>query len=192
MAFFLFIILVRMSSQEVIGFLSTPYWKVTDIKLLQFFIEMSLTTQIAIGVLIALSLIYKNFWCRYVCPYGGLLGLMSMLSPVKIKRNGLACIHCGVCARNCPSLLPIDQKGVIRSPECMGCLACVSHCPAKDALDATVTGGKRMSPPAFVIMVLSVYFGLILIAKSTGKWHSSLSYEELRSLVPILNTLGHS
>jgi hypothetical protein len=74
----------------------------------------------------------------------------------------------------------------------MGCLACVSHCPAKDALDATVTGGKRMSPPAFVIMVLSVYFGLILIAKSTGKWHSSLSYEELRSLVPILNTLGHS
>ncbi|MGD0884222.1 MAG: 4Fe-4S binding protein [Thermodesulfovibrionales bacterium] len=191
MAFFLFIILVKMSSQEVIGFLSTPYWKVTDIKLLQFFMEMSLMTQIAIGVLIALSLIVKNFWCRYLCPYGGLLGLVSLLSPVKIKRTDLACIHCGLCSRHCPSLLPVDRKRVIRSPECMGCLTCVSHCPAQGALDAMVTGRKRMSPLAFVLMVMSVYFGLILVAKLTGRWHSSVSYEELRSLVPILDGLIH-
>lgn len=191
MAFFLYIILIKMSSPEIAGFLNTPYWKVADIKLLKFFTEMSLTTMITLSVLASLSLFYKNFWCRYLCPYGGLLGLLSLLSPVKIKRNESACIHCSLCSKNCPSLLPVDKKETLRSPECTGCLTCVSHCPAKGALDATLSGKKTINPEVYISLVIVLFFGLILIAKATGTWHSSVTSEELRNLVPFVSSLAH-
>lgn len=190
MAFFLYIIAIKMSSSQIAGFLNTPYWKVSDIKLLKFFTEMSLTTKITLGMLFGLSLLYKNFWCRYLCPYGGLLGLLSVLSPIKIRRNDAACIQCGLCSKNCPSLLPVDKKETIHSPECTGCLTCVSHCPARDALDVTIAN-KKIRPEVFISAVIAVFFGVILIAKLTGKWHSSVSLDELKTLMPFIHTLAH-
>ncbi len=190
-AFFLFIILVKMSPAGITEFLNTPYWKVADVKLLKFFTEMSPATGITLGLLTGFSLLYKNFWCRYLCPYGGLLGLLSVLSPVKIRRTGANCIHCGSCARNCPALLPVDKKTEIRSPECTGCLTCVSHCPARGALDAALAGRKIIRPGIFIAAVVSLFFGLILAARLTGRWHSSVTYEELSSLVPFINSLSH-
>jgi polyferredoxin len=179
-----------MPAAQITGFLNTPYWKVADVKLLKFFTEMSATTQITLGVLSILSLFYKNFWCRYLCPYGGLLGLLSFLSPVKIRRT-TSCIQCGLCTKNCPSLLPVDKKESIRSPECTGCLTCVSYCPAKNALDPSVAGKKTIRPEIFIAGVAVLFFGLILLARFTGKWHSSLTYEELYNLMPFINSLSH-
>lgn len=191
MAFFLYIILVKMSTPAIIGFLNTPYWKVTDIKMLRFFTDMSQATMITLLALFALSLFYKNFWCRYLCPYGGLVGLLSMLSPAKIRRDERACIHCGLCSKNCPSLLPVERKETIRSPECTGCLTCVSHCLAAGALDPALTTGRRVGPLAFILAVMTVFFGPILLAMATGRWHSSLSHEELRALIPLIDALVH-
>ncbi len=191
MAFFLYVIIIQMTPLQITGFLNTPYWKVSDMKLLKFFTEMSLTTKITLSALFGLSLLYKNFWCRYLCPYGGLLGLLSILSPVKIKRNETACIQCGLCSKNCPSLLPVDKKETVRSPECTGCLTCVSHCPAKYALDATLHKKIVLNPVIFASGVVLIFFGIILAAKVTGKWHSSITYDELRSLMPIIQNLAH-
>lgn len=190
MAFFLYVIIIKMTPVQITEFLNTPYWKVSDIKLLKFFTEMSLTTKITLGVLFGLSLLYKNFWCRYLCPYGGLLGLLSSVSPVKIRRNETKCIQCGLCTKNCPSLLLVDKKDAIHSPECTGCLTCVSHCPARDALDAAIANNK-LRPEIFISAVIVVFFGVVLIAKLTGKWHSSVSLDELRSLMPYIHTLAH-
>lgn len=191
LAFFLYAILIRMSSSEVVAFLNTPYWKVSDIKLLKFFTEMTGTTQITLLALFGLSLFYKNFWCRYLCPYGGLLGLLSLLSPVKVTRNDKACIDCGLCSRNCPSLLPVDKKVTVRSPECTGCLTCVSHCPEREALNPALAGGGALSPLTFFSAVVVIFFGLIVIAQITGRWHSSISPEELLTLIPFIDVLGH-
>ncbi|KAB2831926.1 MAG: 4Fe-4S binding protein [Candidatus Dadabacteria bacterium] len=144
-----------------------------------------------LGALFGLSLLYKNFWCRYLCPYGGFLGLLSTASPVKIRRNAGACINCGLCAKNCPSLLPVDTKTVVRSPECTGCLTCVSHCPAMGALDAAISGGRAVRPEIYAAAVAVVFFGIVLIARITGKWHSSLPAEELLQLMPFLDRLSH-
>ena len=38
-------------------------------------------------MLVVLSVVTKNFWCRYLCPYGALMGLLSMLSPTRIVRD---------------------------------------------------------------------------------------------------------
>lgn len=190
-AFFLFIILVRMSSSQILGFFSTPYWKVADIKLLKFFTGMSPAAGITLGLIFALSLLYKNFWCRYLCPYGGLLGLLSMLSPVKIRRDASRCVNCGACSRSCPSLLPVDEKKTVRSPECTGCLTCVSRCPAGGALDASVAGRRPLRPEVFIAAVVIVFFGLTLAARVAGKWRSSVSNDELYRLVPVISSLEH-
>jgi polyferredoxin len=191
MAFFLYTIFIRMTSSDIAGFLETPYWKVIDVKMLGFFSSISVTTMVVLAVFIILSLLYKNFWCRYVCPYGALLGLLGCISPVGIGRNAGSCTGCNACTRNCPSLLPVSMKDNIRSPECTGCLTCLSCCPSKGALEVKLIGGKKIRPLLFGISVLAIFFGLILIAKSSGRWESSLSYDMLRPLIPVVPKLAH-
>ena len=191
MFFFLYIILIKMSPSDIAGFIGTPYWKVVDIKMLKFFTGISMATAVILGVIILLSFIYKNVWCRYLCPYGGLLGLMGFISPVEISRNDDACTHCNLCTKNCPSLLPVSRKHNIISPECSGCLNCLSCCPSKGALEVALKGGKRIHPVMVGVSVIGIFFGLILIAHLSGKWNSSLSYGELRSLLSGVANLSH-
>lgn len=190
-AFFVNAIIFQMTPSQISAFLNTPYWKVSDIKLLRFFADMSTTTQVTLAVLFALSFFYKNFWCRYLCPYGGLLGVISLLSPVKIKRIEAKCINCGLCSKNCPSLLPVDKKEYVRSAECTGCMTCVSYCPAKGALDADIAGRAKVRPLVYAGMVAVIFFSVILAARLTGHWHSSLSYGELVNFMPFLDSLAH-
>jgi len=118
LAFFIYIVVLKMPSFAIMRFLEGDYYKIADVKMLLFFIEMTTTTAVSLSLLFVLSLFYKNFWCRYLCPYGALLGLISFFQPLKITRNNAACIHCGTCTKNCPSLLPVERLTNVRSPEC--------------------------------------------------------------------------
>ena len=130
LGFFVFLI-GAMSAEAIHDFMSTPYGLVADVKMLNFFRDIGETAAIVIGLLVLLSMLIQNFWCRYLCPYGALLGITSLLSPVKIRRDVDACIDCGKCARACPSSLAVDQLVQIRSVECTACMACVAACPAE-------------------------------------------------------------
>ncbi len=191
MAFFMYIILIRMSTPQISAFFKTPYWKVADIKLLIFFTAMSLTTKITLVILFALSLFYRSFWCRYLCPYGGLLGLLSMLSPSRIRRNEAHCIQCGQCTAHCPSMLPVSTKQAINSPECTGCLTCVSYCMSQGALAMALPGKIIIKPSLFIVLIAVVFFGVILLARLTGHWHSSVSSEELHTLISFVGAMQH-
>lgn len=121
---------------------------------------------IILGLVIA-SIFVKNFWCRYLCPYGRFLGLVSVLSSMRIIRNSNTCIDCAKCAKACPSALPVDQLLQIRSAECNGCPECVAVCPAKDTLTMSVPLGVRKrraisawSIAAEVAVLFSRYSGL--------------------------------
>ncbi|MBI4823826.1 MAG: 4Fe-4S binding protein [Nitrospirae bacterium] len=189
LGFFLYVA-GKMSSTAIEGFLNTFYWKVADIKMLKFFTEMSaLTFTVLLGLLV-LSLFLKNFWCRYLCPYGALLGILSLLSPLKITRNDEACTHCHLCTKNCPSHLPIEEKQRLKSPECTGCLTCVSVCPSKGALDISLHR-KPVNPLIYTALIVVVFFGIISIGKLTGRWHSSLTYEEYKAVIPVISELMH-
>jgi polyferredoxin len=191
MSFFLYIILIKMSPSEIAGFLETPYWRVIDLKMLKFFTEISMTTTVVLGVIVILSLLYKNFWCRYCCPYGALLGLMGCISPIGITRYDEFCIHCNSCTRNCPSLLAVSKRDSILSPECSGCLTCVSSCHSQGALEVTLKGRKKINPAIVGISIIVIFFGLILIAQLNGKWNSSISYNELRILLSDTTPISH-
>ncbi len=189
--FFAKILLLDMPAYALGQFLQSPYWAISDVKMLHFFTKMSVTTIVVLVVMTGLSLFYKNFWCRYLCPYGALLGLLSVFSPMKIRRDAHVCIGCGHCSSVCPSQLGVHRSKCIRSPECTGCLSCVDSC-ASNAL--------QMSPPFFTsslprwvfpVMVLAIYAGGVALGMASGHWDSSLSYEDYRQLIPMAANLMH-
>jgi len=188
--FFIKIILVDMPTAALKGFLDAPYWAIADVKMLHFFTQMSATSMLALGVLSFLSVIYKNFWCRYLCPYGALLGLLSMLSPFRIVRYKDKCIDCGACSRSCPSLIDVQHKQRVNSPECNGCLTCVSKCPEKGALDMAFWN-KPVPRFAFLLIVLVLFGGGVLGGMVTDHWQSSLTYRDYQQLIPMTERLSH-
>jgi polyferredoxin len=201
LGFFVFIV-GSMTAEAIQEFMGTPYGLVADVKMLNFFRNLSLTGIGVIVVLVLLSVAVQNFWCRYLCPYGALMGLMSLLSPVKIRRDVEACVDCGMCARACPSALKVDQLVQISSVECTGCMACVSACATQDALQFALPPRRagnssdrwfhRALSPWVVAGVLAVLFGMpILYARATGHWRTNLPESMYQELVPVADSLSH-
>src|SRR5207302_8149841 len=93
----------------------------------------------------------QNFWCRYLCSYGALMGLAALPSPLRVRREASLCIDCAKCAKACPSVLPVDKLLQIQSAECMDCMECVAVCPAEGALHIGLP--KRRAVPAWAIAV---------------------------------------
>ena len=172
LGFFLWIILVKMPAAGIREWLLTDYWKIADLKMLGFFRHPTALATGVLGALAALSLVTRNFWCRYLCPYGALLGLLSFGAVVKVQRNEERCTHCHRCTKSCPALLPVERLGRVRSPECLGCLTCVSRCPAPGALDAALPGRRTMSPALYAALVAAVFWGVITAARITGHWEA--------------------
>ena len=70
-----------------------------------------------------------RFWCRYVCPTGGLLALLSR-KPLIRRQVDETCDQCGQCIRNCPmSAISTADGTVADHGECIACKACERICP---------------------------------------------------------------
>ncbi|HSH74146.1 MAG TPA: 4Fe-4S binding protein, partial [Longimicrobiales bacterium] len=85
-----------------------------------FLSSNALLWTIACAFLIA-SAVVPRFYCRYVCPLGGLLAIGSLLSLRRIPRVE-QCDHCRVCEQQCPTGA-IDGPAVSFS-ECVRCNVC--------------------------------------------------------------------
>jgi len=89
-------------------------------------IGAQLVTLPAVG---ALSLGEKRFWCRYLCPVGGLLTIISRLNPFlkpKIQHDA-AHRNCGACETICPEGINICKEKTFA--RCTKCFDCYSKCP---------------------------------------------------------------
>jgi len=189
---FVAVILLGMSADAVVKFLDAPYWAVSDVKMLKFFTNMSGTTMVVLASLTFLSLFYKMFWCRYLCPYGALLGLASMISPFKIRRNASGCTGCRRCTAACPSSLEVHACTAVSSPECTGCLTCVAQCPEKNVIAMQPLFWTRpLSLWVFPSIVALIFIAGITAGMVSGYWHSSLNYADYQRLVPLVKSLSH-
>lgn len=190
--FFLDAILLGMSSREAFLFQQGPYNKVADVKMLHFFTSPGpevVAFLIALGLLSAL---FSNFWCRYLCPYGALLGLASLLSPWKVTRSPDRCTNCGLCARVCPNRIRVDRAWQVYSPECSGCLDCIAACPRRGALGLALPRQKpQLSPWLFPALLLGSFFAAVAVAQLSGHWQTTISYQEYARLIPEARRFSH-
>jgi len=83
------------------------------------------------AVLLLLNAWKPNFWCRYICPLGGLLGTAARLMPSGVVRDEAKCTDCGLCLHACSGACSPDTK--TRISECFVCGNCTQDCP-HDAL----------------------------------------------------------
>lgn len=180
-----------MSANAIAAFMRSDYGVIADVKMLDFFRFLGQTGAIVIAVLVVASLFVQNFWCRYLCPYGALLGLTSLLSPLRIRRNPETCIDCAKCAKACPSSLPVDKLITIKSAECTGCLECVAVCPAQGALQMCAPAERRVPTWAMAAGVAILFFGIVGFAKTAGYWNSEVPSSVYRQLVPHATEARH-
>ena len=181
LGFFIWVIF-SMDHHVIFTFLQGSYYKLSDVKMLFFFTRMTTLTAAVLALLVIASLVVRNFWCRYLCPYGALMGLLAIASPTRIQRNSKTCIGCKSCSEACPYYLPVDEKIQIISPECNGCMDCTKVCPVENTLQLKTSGipgfvwnGARMG-----VAVASLFLLLVYTAQVTGHWKSQVSGQEFR------------
>ena len=90
-----------------------PFWMFTG--------QASTGLWIALGVLLVATVFVRNLYCRFLCPLGAALGLLSKLTVFGIKRWS-ECNSCKLCEKTC-------QWGAIQGPkiimtECVRCDDC--------------------------------------------------------------------
>jgi polyferredoxin len=178
MGFFVWSI-ATMDVAALAAFIHSPYNKVADIKMYMFFAEITSVALWTLIVLSILSVVIKNFWCRFLCPYGALLGLASWLSPLKITRVKETCVDCALCTKACPANIRVHASTRVWSDECTSCLACVDVCPLKDTLMMKTTGRSRPVPSwVFGCLIVGIFIAITGLGVLTGHWQNGIQREE--------------
>jgi len=80
---------------------------------------------ILLGLFLILGYFIPMFFCRYFCPIGALLGILSIKPIFKIKSND-KCNKCRLCEMKCPMQIEILDK--MDEKECFRCFQCVTAC----------------------------------------------------------------
>lgn len=103
------------------------------------------------------NMLIEKFWCKYLCPQGAFIALLSKISIIKVRRTD-KCSNCNRCMNHCSlGLQKIGDLG------CTNCLECVNNChiPQK-ALSLNVVE-KQTNKNKFLLPVAGVTVGLILV-----------------------------
>lgn len=188
--YFFISMIISMPIFQAKSFLDDPYNKVSDVKMLLFFLNIGGFAIKMILVIVVLSLFFRNFWCRFLCPYGAMIGLGSIFRITKVRRNEDTCTNCEMCTKVCPQRIKVHTKKAVVSPNCNACMSCVEACPIKDTLNMTVVNkkvNKWFIPAGFIVL----FFVVVGIAKLTGHWETILTYEEWKELIPGARYIGH-
>ena len=117
--------------------------------------------------IVLLNRLRPRFWCRFLCPLGALLGLLSRFSFLRLVVDENKCTDCLACSRNCEGACePQSTESWVRS-ECLPCWTCVEVCPTEaisiklsvpGRADAKVDLGRR----AVIASVAASVAGLAL------------------------------
>lgn len=71
-----------------------------------------------------------RIWCKYFCPQGLLLGIISRMGKFALVKDESRCTSCGTCNKHCAMSIDIKKgPAVNRTGDCVGCGVCVEVCP---------------------------------------------------------------
>ena len=129
-------------------------------------------------LILGLNLYERRFWCKYLCPLGALLGILSRYALLK-RSVSEGCTACGVCRRVCPSGAVIDGSGTWRGSECLYCMDCDDLCP-EEAISFGWKGSREGVPIDLsrrnVFLSLTAGIAAVpllrIVPWSGGGWHN--------------------
>lgn len=121
----------------------------------------SLVGVVILIILLLSSLFVERAWCRYFCPLGAALSLISPLSLFKVRRNSSSCSNCNLCSRNCPMGIQANEGQGPSSRECIKCGQCVETCPKSGTME--IKRGSKV-----VSMTQATVASVMLIALVIG------------------------
>ena len=110
---------------------------------------------------LVLSLFFDRIFCKYVCPMGAFLGVVSKVGLFKVRRNRETCIDCMACDKACPVNIPVQSLDKVSTAECLSCGECVNACPVQNTLFFEGPKKKRLAPPLMIGLTLAI-FGLVV------------------------------
>lgn len=93
----------------------------------QSFFDLSVFSFLLLVVIFLLEFAGKRFWCKSLCPLGGLLALISRGSVFK-RMPAKSCKHCGSCETQC-RMDAFDTDHTFMFEECNLCMDCLAFCP---------------------------------------------------------------
>jgi ferredoxin len=73
-----------------------------------------------------LNLFVPRFYCRFICPLGAFLGLLSRNSLWRIGKRSTDCADCQLCRKHCEGAC--SPTAEIRLAECVMCINCIDDC----------------------------------------------------------------
>ena len=182
LVFFLWAVLFSMDVAAVQAFLDSPYNRVADVKMMLFFASPSRLTVAVLGVLVVGSVLVRDLWCRYLCPYGALLGVLGRLAPLRVTRDASRCTDCRACTRVCPARLPVHRLKRVASVECTSCQDCVAVCPVPSCLALRPprigSAARALSARGAVVLAVGIFLTVVAAFRLAGFWHGSVSEAE--------------
>jgi len=130
---------------------------------------------------IFMNTVIPRFYCRFICPLGGLLGLLSRFSIWRIGKNVSECSNCGLCEKACEG--GCEPASQVRIAECVSCFNCLDDC-RDDVISyqtsvsaAGEVAGADISRRGFVLSLTSGIFAIPavrLAGKLAANWHYKL------------------
>lgn len=105
--------------------------------------EIAISGLIVLSTTLLSSLLVERPWCKYLCPYGALLGISNLFRIFKIRRNDKTCTKCSKCSDICPMNIKVDEHDIIRDHQCISCMKCSSEqaCPVEKTVELKIGKG---------------------------------------------------
>jgi MauM/NapG family ferredoxin protein len=91
--------------------------------------QQSLAIGLIFLAIVLLNIYRERFWCRYLCPAGALLALLSRCNIVKVHVDADKCIQCKACTLHCHTQANPFPAEDWKPGECVYCYSCASRCP---------------------------------------------------------------
>lgn len=146
-------------------------------------------------IFVVVAFFIERPWCKYLCPYGALLGLTNKIRIFKLRRNKNSCINCKKCDNRCPMNIKVSEKEIISDVQCISCFECTSEnsCP----IENTVTLGtdknnkhKRIKLSVFAIVaIMTIFFSIAFSYYFSIKEWSPYQIEEDESYKSPINDI---